>query len=308
EGDIFVTDEKRVKVFYKNGKEKRIIGRPGQGPGEFLSAQNPVLNNEGILSVRNKTEFSIFNKNFSFSKNIDIRFDPRYNVFKDDRPSSLTENKLLVLNQDEWIVNFTLSLLVNRMNQHIITVLVFDNGKNLHTLSLHEIQFVQEGILIPNRGNIYWGYLPDNSIIYTHTRFDRHTEDGAHYYDLHVFSPGSEKKTIICHAYKPVEVQERSINVFKKKPEYLKKDPFYPPLNGFLVDNTTIFAFTYSKNETEEILTDILDAFEGKYISSAYFPWIPDCIKNGYAYRIAKNKEGFDVVEKYRIDPAVYGK
>ena len=34
-GDILVVDENRVKVYSNNGREKSIIGGPGEGPGYF---------------------------------------------------------------------------------------------------------------------------------------------------------------------------------------------------------------------------------------------------------------------------------
>ncbi|MFC1554916.1 hypothetical protein ACFL7D_09795, partial [candidate division KSB1 bacterium] len=69
-----------------------------------------------------------------------------------------------------------------------------------------------------------------------------------------------------------------------------------------------IFVFTFQKDNDLGIFTDVINADSGKHISSAYFPFIPKAIKNGYTYKTGKNTEGFYVIQKYRIHPAVYGK
>ena len=51
--------------------------------------------------------------------------------------------------------------------------------------------------------------------------------------------------------------------------------------------------FTYSKNDNNAILTDVLDLEAGKYIMSVYFQNIPAVIKDGYAYYITTDDEGF---------------
>ena len=49
--DIYVIDERRIKVFDKNGKEKVILGNPGQGPGEFIGNGLITINSRGYFSV-----------------------------------------------------------------------------------------------------------------------------------------------------------------------------------------------------------------------------------------------------------------
>ena len=83
---------------------------------------------------------------------------------------------------------------------------------------------------------------------------------------------------------------------------------YWAPLRSLKTDGKYIFVFTRSQNSNEEILADIFNANNEEYISSAYFAFITMVIKNEHAYRITKNEDGFAVVEKYKIDPAVYGK
>jgi len=70
----------------------------------------------------------------------------------------------------------------------------------------------------------------------------------------------------------------------------------YPILNPILI------------NEDEEHSVDVIDLDSGTHISTAIFPFSLREIKNGYGYRVTTNEEGFEIIEKYKIHPAVYGK
>lgn len=74
-----------------------------------------------------------------------------------------------------------------------------------------------------------------------------------------------------------------------------------------LVDRRYIFAIFRTNTANNDYLIDIFDADSKEYVNSAIFPFVPLVIKNGCAYTIAKNEEGFAVVEKYKINPVVYG-
>ena len=52
-GNIFVNDfdRKQIQEFSPSGTFMRTIGRPGQGPGEFLTLNTPRFDREAVLSV-----------------------------------------------------------------------------------------------------------------------------------------------------------------------------------------------------------------------------------------------------------------
>ena len=80
-------------------------------------------------------------------------------------------------------------------------------------------------------------------------------------------------------------------------------------LRNLFTDTNSIFAITNFKNDTGEFLTDVFNADTGEYIASAYLPY--GFVKNGYLYRINENyaqKKEQPVIEKYKLNPAVYGK
>lgn len=56
---------------------------------------------------------------------------------------------------------------------------------------------------------------------------------------------------------------------------------------------------------------DVFDADAGRYICSAFFPYTwGSKIRNGYFYKFNdyRQEEVYPLVEKYRIDPRVYGR
>jgi hypothetical protein len=55
QGRVYVSDfqEPRVLVFSADGKQLAVIGRKGQGPGEFTAPTGPVIGADGALYVRN---------------------------------------------------------------------------------------------------------------------------------------------------------------------------------------------------------------------------------------------------------------
>ena len=62
-GDIYVLDYKaqHVKVFDRDGQYLRMIGRPGQGPGELFLARILIYTTRDELAVQNISNISYFN-------------------------------------------------------------------------------------------------------------------------------------------------------------------------------------------------------------------------------------------------------
>ena len=100
----------------------------------------------------------------------------------------------------------------------------------------------------------------------------------------------------------------------ERRMQRLKEAKYHPAVKNLLTDGDYIFVFTHERVENEGHIVDVIDSRTGERISRAYFPFGADpiyetmVIKNGYAYRITNNKDGFKIVEKYKIDPAVYRK
>jgi len=172
------------------------------------------------------------------------------------------------------------------------------------------------------------------ALMYGYT--DKSFREAQHFYSIHVVLLDDYQETILEHTYDPVPIPESLISYYKDHPpvpignflgsegleairkafeesreiifKMIEEDKYMPPVQQLLSDRNHIFAFTHTMNEQGAVLVDIFDINELTYECSAWFPVLMDVIKNGYAYRINKPADEFPVIEKYRIDPAVYGK
>jgi len=180
---------------------------------------------------------------------------------------------------------------------------------------------------IVSLGGLYAGMLPGNRIVYLHAYHDSEITNSGANYSLTVLSLDNLEKKILTHTYSPTEIewspQEYSSELIEQFPnEYadalaidaatealIDKRKYNVPVSNLLTDNEFIFVFTYSNNQAGEILTDIFNADTGQYISSAYLPKFV-AIRNGFGYTLNNYREtgDFPKIEKYKIDPRVYGR
>lgn len=71
-GYLLVSDRgnRRVQMFDKNGAFVRTIGRQGQGPGEYMSAGNVHIGEDGDIWVEGGPQWVVFSKDGLFLKNV----------------------------------------------------------------------------------------------------------------------------------------------------------------------------------------------------------------------------------------------
>jgi len=327
DGDIFVVDENKVKVFDMNGKEKRIIGGPGEGPGEFELAHAPTVNPYGYLTVLDINGFNLFSPDYSFLKKVNFRNNPKYSQLTDKYGwSSILPDKVYSFTESERLIGLTTFEEVKSNPPHDgrICGLIYENPDTIIVVAHYPII---QGFSIPRKGgssvimyqgDFEWAFLPDNRVIYTHSTSDRKNDKSHREHILHIFSLETLEKSSISYHYRQIEIPESEIKKnleaqyypeqksFAKK--YLDKTKYYPSLQRMVADRNFLFIFAYHQNEKEEYLVDILDINTGQHISSAYFPVITHLIKDGYAYKIKSGRDIFPEIEKYKIHPAVYGK
>jgi len=319
-GDIVVSDEYSLKVFDENGKEKMIVGRMGQGPGEFGREPTIWISNTGYLIADESSLgghlYSIFSPD---EKNVII-------------PSVLY--KIISLNEHEKIFQFRGQMQSMRNEDDkelLLDYLMYNNGDSLLVLAEYITRAFVSGAYtkkaIPLTGTIFWSELPDRRVVFSHAAHDFVAEDGNYMYTLNITSLYDFESEKIKLRYSLVVIPE-SIKESLYHPEYFdsprrkaqlrdisrklrkigKNTKYYPFIFDIKTDGNYIFVFTYKTNNLGHRLVEVIDASTKQRISTAYFPIYPWDIRNGYAYTIAKDEEGFPIVEKYKIDPAVYGK
>jgi len=199
-----------------------------------------------------------------------------------------------------------------------------------------EISQIVMGICSEILGKLFWELLPDGNIVYVNTMEDEVNEQGDSFYTINVIELSGRAIKQIKHKFNLVNLpedyfEERSRDLpsglpasFKKQLEDSEKNKvmlakakkYYASIMTMKVDGRYIFLFPYEeRNNSEEPSerlkdrrVDVFNLDAGTYVTSVTFPFIPYVIRNGYAYERHRGEDQFTVINKYKIDPAVYGK
>jgi hypothetical protein len=338
-GDIYVSDEKCIKVYTKDGKPKLIIGGPGQGPGEFERDPSVLISPSGFLTAGVSGFYAYYN---IFSP--DNKFIEKRRIVVDDLFKKIDEKfvptgqdiiqSYYVLSKDEaffhGVINYydkneAIGICYNVLiyeDSGIYNVLVKQERKENYIARFGN-QIMSGGTII--LGRIVYRLLPDKKLVYTHTGFTSHIKNNQAFYTLHIISldkPEKQDLEIPCTLEK---IPDSYIENFKKSSsgnnkiddeikdlmvKRLKEAQYLPPFSYMTNDN--FYLFTIKDDEKTKIEhIECIDLKTGKILSTFDLP--PDkslgLVKNRYAYNLKRgDKDTYPVVEKYRIDPWVYGK
>ena len=343
-GDIIIADEKRLKVFDNYGNPKKIIGRPGQGPGEFMSFPYAYVMENGKICVTDGGRLSIYNPDYSFIDTKNFKINPLYSNLAEEKGwGRMVFNAIYVYSFDDILISTQSFVSVSDKEVKQYHLILHQQGEEINTIveSLIDNQIYVRWVnyYVYEKGGLVNTILPGRKVAYSETHKDKVLENGTWYYFIHIYDLDTRERTRIKRPYNPVAIPDsvkypelkkgydgnRIISwrvtpegeatvtykeVDKIRTKYLEELGFYPAIQetqGLLSDGNLIFAKTYEYVEGKGYVFEIFDIETGSYLRSTYFPFDP-VIKNGYAYRIGKSEEGFAVVEKYKIDPAVYGK
>jgi hypothetical protein len=336
--DIYVFDESRLKVYDSSGKPKKIIGGPGQGPGEFSAGiSSLIISPTGFISVCDGSRINIFNSNNMFVKKPNLTFDKIFTEF-------LNKNGLENSNVSEIV-----ALDENRLIIRSYFVKSSASEPSIGVWSLIYLTDKEAKLLVKKetlwsngygKRLFYWSFINDNIIVCTAAEFGENKnslKNTKPEYTLTLVDIANPQVVEIKRIYQPVSfsdsVKEKlnnsikssnnikniapnkeyfdTINSFILADEQILKYGYHPPIQNLKTDGTLIFAFTQQTNKEGQILTDIFDAQTKEYKTSVYFPFIPTVIKNSYAYKFnnyRNDKSLYPQVEKYAVDPKVYKK
>ena len=320
-GDVFVSDESRIKVYDKDGRAKIIIGRPGQGPGEFPDqVTEPNISPTGYLTVNENTGFSIFSPEYNFIKRAGIR----HGISMKGRYSDLSKREGWPPGMMTWgVISFDEDTHVyeGRVDSYN-TPLIYENEDSLYIIEDYVTKLIiSEGYFVSLRikGEVLWCVPNKDKIVYLHTDHDAYHENDVHKYRLNVFNFADYSYEHYDYEYYPVSIPDSILAKEKKSLDRYRDErtkrtilnaiddiKYHPSLKKLYTDRNLIFAVTFYQNAAGEYLTDVIDAGTGEKIKSVYFSLLPYAMRNGYAYMLGTNVDGFYVIKKYKIDPAVY--
>ncbi|MFC1564434.1 hypothetical protein ACFL6G_05820 [candidate division KSB1 bacterium] len=333
-GDIIVIDEDKIKVYDKDGKPKLIRGGEGQGPGEFdVRAWKPRISGNGYLSVQDQFYgMNLYGPDYKFIKKENFWQNAVYENISDDYDIRGVIYGFIYMNDTNRVLymeggsksnpdesgttllgiydgdNFNEIAKQPRQNIYIIP-LVFESGSSVN------VQFSFRFL-----GQFLWDYSTIEKLVFIDKGQDIISEDRAEY-ELKIYSLADGSAGSIRHEYERIPIEDEMVEDNMNHPrrdrmedalEVVKSEIMAKVYNASLqqikTDGEFVYAFTYKKNEKDEILTDVFNVNTGEYISSAYFPIVPSFIKDGFAYLlIPGSADNFPRIEKYRINPKVSG-
>jgi len=321
-GDIIVNDETKLKVFNSNGKPKQIIGRKGLGPGEFSQSITHYCSEDGYISVK-----ELPRRYYNF-------FSPEYKFIEQINTSQSEYNsELMKLLQCDQIVYDEIYLFKDKSMIFVMRCIKYsDSSKQPQTIekkfnavvkkegnkyiSVYQLKqnLPTDDIFIasPTFGDVTHTFLSESIVAYSDPLIHRKQLNGKWYYTIVIQNIKTGEKREIQHEYVPVPFAEDFMSSMKNSNQIVYKSieklKYYAPIKFLDSDGDYIFAYKFNKPNETGYVTDVFRASNGEYLNSVYLPFRFNTLKNGYGYRIKSSKTEYPQVEKYRIDPKVYGK
>jgi len=336
-GDIYVFDEYKVKVYDKNGKPKTIFGGRGQGPGEFDGLiDNFLLSPTGWLTVSERQSYTLYSPANKFVEKHRYSSDPIFQSLKNDYKVNFEEagsnNNIFALNDKDFVIIATTATSGNYNEKgEYYNYLFFTESNKVSVIAKYQNTdtymyktsggggWSRNGML----GSFYFAILPGSKILYTHSYHDLKYITNTAQLTFHIVSLIDDTKREFIIGYTPEAIPDSIIKKYessyakssdaqkemrKNMVNAIKQRKYYP-LSVQSSDGVYLFLRYYGTDDKISLLR-VINSESGKEVSSFVqsSTFYISTIKNGYGYRFNTSKDGYPVVEKYRIDSKVYGK
>ncbi|KPK91354.1 hypothetical protein AMJ80_07405 [bacterium SM23_31] len=327
EGNIYVFDEMKVKVYDANGKPKGIAGGPGQGPGEFQGAMlhyyNPMyVSPVGYIAV--DTPWLINNNYIVYSPELRFLGNFHVNKFIIKGSTVSTFNVISVISDNEYIGMSGNVITTEEKETFHKQLIHYKYGDETVIAAYDEMKgVVVDGEMVPLRHGLFrWYMLDDLRIVYTHTYMDAVYSGADSYYTIHIYDPKTGERDKIEIPFTPEEiliedydaVLERTPepqregrdtramrNYHNKRNEILKQIKYEPPVYWIKTDGIHVLIWNENLNVEPYSFYQVIDISQKKIVSSFNidYGYATSIMKNGYIYSIGKNDDGFYVVNRY---------
>ena len=336
-GNIYLADDHAVKVFRPDGTPLRQIGREGTGPGEFIRALSVHVGPTGcVAAIDDHWETNIYAPDGEFISRYRSRNEHHFRAYQQERGFTSSQlNEVVALRPDRLLID------LDAMN-HMLPGPYFETSQLLYATpdTLLELchyvdkEHVKTGEQQTGgawfQGSLIWSLLDGERILFTETGADRVADGSRSRYRMIVLdltTLSTDTLTVpwvpepVPPAVKYVEsvyiaMLDRSIEVHPVVREIMAETEYYPPLKAVRADRGIIFGFHFSPidsvvrvlddQEMEPHLTDIIDLSTGRLLARAEFPFLPDVIRDGKAYRLFRPADDYSAVHVYRIDRRLY--
>ena len=291
--NIYILDKKaaNIKIFNKDGKFLKIIGRKGEGPGEFNAPQKGSLssNNELYIYDWGRSIIQVIDTDGKFIKQMHIQ-TPWF-----DGPKFLSDGKLVA---SLGVVGENIKFNLNKFNTSMEPILTYASIPMLKPPKVNTFVFIFNADLI-------WDVGPGSEIIWGAITTPE--------YELFIHDKDGKYIKKITKQYSPVKLTTKEYKKLMKK--WFGKVPSnkqfdfvipknYPPFQGFIVDEEgRIFVHRFVEVEkSKKHYFDVFDA-EGKYLTKINLDekFLFGAFKNKKLFTIEEDKDGYQYVRRYKV-------
>jgi len=292
-GNIYILDKKaaNIKIFNKDGNFLKIIGRRGEGPGEFAAPENGALspNNELYIYDSRRSIIQVLDTDGKFIKQMPIQ-TPWF-----DGPKFLSDGKLVA---SLGVVGENIKFNLNKFNTNMEPILTYASIPMLKPPKVNTFVFIFNA-------DLKWDVGPGSEIIWGAITTPE--------YELFIHDKDGKYIKKITKQYFPVKLTNGEYKKLMKK-WYGKNSSFkqfdfvipknYPPFQGFIVDEEGRI-FVHRFVEVEKSKKHYFDVFddEGKYITKITLDekFLFGTFKSNKLYTIEEDKDGYHCMNRYKV-------
>lgn len=296
EGNIFALDTKdcNIKVYDKEGKFLRRIGKKGQGPGELGTSSGILMTGDGQILVEDVSNrrLALFKRSGEFIKSIStadklglvsLILDPQGGFA--GREMGLTEGNVKMFFEIKKY-NQDLKPLFS-LDKIEIPILLPGSGAKINPMEIMSIYQIDKD------GRIYYG---------------RNAE-----YEIKIYDREGNHIRTIQKEYDRTKIAKEDIDEMMERigsagpaganlKDMLTFPEYFPPFQQFFLDDRgRLYVRTYSKGKAKhEYEVDVFDA-EGRFIAQFISKSELQLIKGDKAYGMEETEDGFRVIKRYAV-------
>jgi hypothetical protein len=328
-GYICVADEYSIKVFNPDGTSKAILGRKGQGPGEFeMSHVLFTISPAGFIAAAplSWNEFSrtlppyitIFTPDYKLVEKKRHSMDDILLCMKDYNPwqDNFSIHNIYALNEYE-LMNFIV-ITKKGIGKFIYYVICENNkDKTVAVVFRDEWKLKYPDLQQSFQGFYYFDLTDNNSIIYIHPADITYVSDEMGIFTVSIYSIKDKNTEKFRASFKPYIITKEMIDSMIKNNRTVKdKDAFRKalnetryasPLSSLYSDNKYYYIIIPNYGDKKYYyLTYIFDKNEHILVKRVLTPY--SRLNNGKIYYLSKDKEGYPAIFVYKVNPKVYEK